>query len=723
MKLTLKGFAENLLLVANVFIVFLLVAGHKVIIPQWLMPIGRMHPMLLHFPIVLLMLAMVLEFFRFKAVYAKENLYQSFTSGLLLTATLFAAITVVMGLFLSKEPAYGGSLLNWHKWSGVSVVFLGSLIYWYRNATWYKTAAARGGAVLLTLVLIATGHYGATLTHGNNFVLEPVSKPTIVPKVPIAQARVFEDVILPIFSQKCLNCHNLEKAKGGLILADAQSIIKGGKTGPLYVPGNAQISLLLQRIHLPMDEKKHMPPKDEAQLTDEETAILKLWVQQNAEMKKKVLDLADTDSLRILSAAYLTPVRRPIDEEEEFDFSAASEDDIKTLSNNYRVIWPLAKNSPALTVTIFNKSSFKSRVLKELDPIRKQVTAMNLSGMPVVDNDLKQISEFKNLRKLILNFTKINGSGLKYLNDLEHLRALSLSGTKVTYKLVNELLAKSDITHLSLWETKLSAKEIKQLQKQYNEIEIVAGFNGTGQFSAKLNPAKLNVESSLFKQPFNLELKHAIKGVEIRYTLDGSEPDSLKAMLYKNPIPISSNTVLKTRSFKKGWISSDLIEFPLYKSAFKPDSITNILLPEENLNGGRAPALIDGQFGTVDIFQGRWAGYIKNNMETLMLFKQPVLVQSVGLNAIRHLANNTLLPQVVEVWGGKDPKHLKLLGTNRPLPAKLGDQPLIVTIEVQFKPQTLSCIKLVAKTTKKLPEWHPGKGSPAVMFVDEIFIN
>lgn len=721
MKITLKGFAENLLFAANVFIVFLLLFGHKVSIPNWLQPIGRMHPMMLHFPIVILMLAMVLEFFRFKAAYAKESLYQNFTSGLLLLGVIFSAVTVIMGLFLSREPAYGGSLLDWHKWTGVGVVFLGSAIYWCRNKAWYKTLAAKAGAVLVTLVLIMTGHYGATLTHGENFVLEPVTPAKHLAKVPVEQARVFEDVIMPIFSQKCLNCHNLEKAKGGLILADGQSMLKGGKNGQLFVPGKPEISLLLQRIHLPMDEKKHMPPKDEAQLTDDEMAILNLWVKQNGEMKKKVLDLAESDSLRILAAVYLTPSEMP--EEEDYDFGAADEEDIKKLSNNYRVISPLAKNSPALSVVVYDKTSFKPEVVKELETIKKQIVSLNLSGMPVKDEDLKVIAGFKNLRKLILNFTGVKGDGLKYLKDLKHLHALSLSGTAVSHKFVDAYADQSQIKVLTLWETGLDAAQIKALQKKHRAIKVVGGFSGNGQFSAKLNPAKLNVESKLFKQPFNLELKHAIRGVEIRYTTDGSDPDSIKAPVYKDPIPVSQNLVLKTRSYKKGWISSDLLEFPLYKSTYKPDSIVNLLLPEENLNGGRAPALIDGQFGSIDIFQGRWAGYIKNDFSTLMLFKQPVLVQSVGLNAIRHLANNSLLPQVVEVWGGKDAKNLKLLGTNRPVPAKKDDMPLIVTMEVKFKPQEISCIKVVAKTIKKLPEWHPGKGNPAVMFVDELFVN
>jgi hypothetical protein len=61
-----KGFAENLLFALNIFIIFFLLFGSDIVIPQWLQPVGRMHPLILHFPIVVLIMAMMLEFFRFK---------------------------------------------------------------------------------------------------------------------------------------------------------------------------------------------------------------------------------------------------------------------------------------------------------------------------------------------------------------------------------------------------------------------------------------------------------------------------------------------------------------------------------------------------------------------------------------------------------------------------------------------------------------------------------
>src|SRR5580704_13369576 len=191
-----KGFAENLLFALNIFIIFFLLFGSYIAIPQWLQPVGRLHPLILHFPIVVLIMAMVLEFFRFKESLRTEKLYHDFTTYLWLTGALFAAITAIMGLFLSKEPGYEGDTLQWHKWFGVIVVFVSTLIYWCRSKQWYTSKIARSGAVATILCLVIAGHYGADITHGENFILAPVWHPE-KKLVPIDKALVFRDVVEP----------------------------------------------------------------------------------------------------------------------------------------------------------------------------------------------------------------------------------------------------------------------------------------------------------------------------------------------------------------------------------------------------------------------------------------------------------------------------------------------------------------------------------------------
>src|SRR6185312_5229798 len=138
-----KAFADNTLFALNIFIIVLLLAGDHLSVPRWLQPIGRMHPLILHFPIVLLMLAMLMEFFRFRANFKEEKFYQDFTSILWLCGALLSALTAIMGLFLSREPGYDSIDVQWHRWFGVGIVFISSAIYFFRNDTRYSDRTAK----------------------------------------------------------------------------------------------------------------------------------------------------------------------------------------------------------------------------------------------------------------------------------------------------------------------------------------------------------------------------------------------------------------------------------------------------------------------------------------------------------------------------------------------------------------------------------------------------
>jgi uncharacterized membrane protein len=366
-KTNYKGFAENLLFALNIFIIFFLLFGGSIVVPQWLQPIGRLHPLIIHFPIVLLIMAMLLEFFRFRDTFRAEKLYHDFTAWLWLSGAIFAAFTAIMGLFLSKEPGYDGDIIQWHKWFGVIVVFVSTGIYLCRNAGWYSQKIARSGAGGMVLCLVIAGHFGADITHGDNFILAPVWHPE-KKLVPIDKALVFRDVVEPVFENKCNGCHNSGKSKGGLILTDEKFLLKGGKDGKLFVAGQPQLSLLLQRIHMPEGEKKHMPQSGKPQLTADEMAIIYLWIKENASFHKKVIDLPVNDSLRVLAANYLKPAEAI---EEQYDFAAADDKLIKKLNNNYRVIYPIAQESPALGVNIYNKKTYQPKMLEELSGIKK----------------------------------------------------------------------------------------------------------------------------------------------------------------------------------------------------------------------------------------------------------------------------------------------------------------------------------------------------------------
>jgi hypothetical protein len=85
----------------------------------------------------------------------------------------------------------------------------------------------------------------------------------------------YNDHILPIFKNACLNCHNPDKKKAGLDLSTYAGSLAGSDNGKVMESGNPSASLLVKCVRQTEDPK--MPPKGD-KLTDAEIALIEKWV-------------------------------------------------------------------------------------------------------------------------------------------------------------------------------------------------------------------------------------------------------------------------------------------------------------------------------------------------------------------------------------------------------------------------------------------------------------
>jgi len=715
----LKQLAGNLLFTANIFILFLLVFESRLVLPGWLQVIGRMHPLFLHFPIVLILVALIMEFLPHKESAARDW-HQNLSSTLLLIGALTAAVTVVMGLFLSKEEGYSGELLGWHKWAGVVVLWLASAIYWIKQWRVVHPVLIKTGALLTAAGLIIAGHFGANLTHGSNFVLAPVTGPQTAPMVPLEQAIVYEHLVRPVLEEKCMGCHNKTKAKGELIMETPEQLLRGGKNGKLWVAGQPDVSLLLQRVHLPLEEKKHMPPTGKPQLTANEIQLLTYWIKAGADFKTMVTALPPADSLRLLANIFLQP---PASTTPVYDFPEADEKTIAKLNNNYRVIYPVALHVPALVVNFYNKEAYNAKALEELLPLKQQITELHLQKMPVKDEELKTIAKFEQLRRLNLSFTQITGQQFDMLAALPYLESLTLSGAPVTLPALQRLRTSKSLKEVQVWNTPVTPAQLDQLAKEIKHIAFIKGFKDDGSTPLKLNAPVLENTALIFNNAMQLHLKHPIAGTEIRYTIDGTEPDSLHSPLFKDSVLLQQATVVKTRAFKPGWKGSEMVQFNFYKTTYIPDSIVYLGKPNKEYPGNSPKVLLDREKGDFEFASGKWQGFKDNTMQILLLFNEPKAVQDVTLSMLRNTGSYIFPPSAVEIWGGDDAHSMKLLKKATPPAATQNDPNANISVDCSFAPATVKCIKIIAKPTMRLPDWHPGKGQTGWVFVDEILVN
>jgi hypothetical protein len=713
---TLKKIGEAILLGGLVFLLFLLAFENRLQVPAWLEVVGRMHPMFLHFPIVLL----IISFLTLWLPIQKENEWLHF---LWLCAALSAVITSIMGLLLSLQESSDSDVLNLHKWGGIAIAFLGTFFYWFHSFFRNKKIVGKSYTVLATVCIIISAHWGADITHGQNFILAPVEKKEAVP---IDQAIVFKDVIKPILDEKCMSCHGEASKKGGLLLQDVAGILRGGKTGPLFEPGKPSVSLIIQRIHLPLQDKKHMPPSSKEQLTEDEASLLWAWIKSGAVIDKKVVSLPVEDSFRIMATRYLVPSDNYIPDQPVYDFKAADESKIRSLNNNYRVIEQLGKNSPALSVNFYGKSVYSSKALQELQPIKDQIVDLNLAHMPVKNDDLKTVQQMVHLQKLNLNYTDITNEGLLQLGNLKDLEELSLSGTAITSEALQKLLSLSRVNSLIIWNTKVDSTQALVLRNQFKKVNIETGYVDDGSVMMALTPPMMQTKQTVFDSPIEIKMKHPFRGVQIRYTLDGTPPDSVNSALYKEPIKINKSATLVARAFKKGWYGSEPSQSVYLKKGVNPDSIQLLTKPDPKYTSPNGKLLSDNNLSDVNFGNnpGEWLGYRKMNAEFMLYFHEKFDAQNVYLNMLKNIGGFIFPPVSVEVYGGTEKDKLKLLGKIEPEMPKKGDYDTkLIQEKISFASAQIKYMKIVAKPLQKLPSWHDGKGQPAWIFLSEIVVN
>lgn len=109
---------------------------------------------------------------------------------------------------------------------------------------------------------------------------------------------LFEERVAPVLIQRCIECHNRQKASGGLDLTTAAAARRGGDSGPALNLDRPAESYLLERVEL-----GEMPPEirgERQRLPEQEIDALRQWLRQGASWPdRRELDLFErTTDLR-----------------------------------------------------------------------------------------------------------------------------------------------------------------------------------------------------------------------------------------------------------------------------------------------------------------------------------------------------------------------------------------------------------------------------------------
>jgi len=251
--------------------------------------LGRLHPLVVHFPISLLWVGLLLECIAWRK---KSDQFQSAIGIILWVGTITAALAVGLGFILINQDDYTGNTITIHQWSGIVTTILSALTLYA-----FISKESKSYRLLLFLTVLGVsfaGHYGAMLTHGEDYLdltkEEKTQKIALNPslnveklqgKIDLNQKQDLGIEARNILANHCYDCHSIKKSKGKLRLDALDYILKGGKEGPAVVVGHPEKSEMIRRIKLPASDDDAMPTKGK-RLSKKEIEILELWVKQGA---------------------------------------------------------------------------------------------------------------------------------------------------------------------------------------------------------------------------------------------------------------------------------------------------------------------------------------------------------------------------------------------------------------------------------------------------------
>ncbi|HYJ37449.1 MAG TPA: c-type cytochrome domain-containing protein [Chitinophagaceae bacterium] len=441
--------------------------------------IGHLHPVVVHLPIGILMLACIFHWLSRKEQYVGLRSAARISLLLGMVTAIFACIS---GYFLSISDEYDEGLVNTHKWFGIVLAVCSILFYFFYRKNPDRKIHSIISVALFGLIII-TGHLGGSLTHGSDFLTKSFSASAedanLVRKpIPdVQEAIAYNDVIQPLFQSKCYSCHGKSRQKGGLRLDQQDRIMKGGKDGEVIVAGDAENSEMVRRLLLAREEEDHMPPKEKPQLKEHEIALIHWWIASGAPFSKKVKELPQSEKIKpiLLALQSADEERMVVSEIPDKPVEKADEASLQKLKEAGILVLPVSQNTNYLLANFVTTPQNGDEEVKLLLPLRKQLVWLKLGNTAITDSSLQILSTFNNLRRLHIDHTQITDSGLSNLKKINELRFLNLVGTKVTAAGVMQLKDLKNLESIYLYQTgvDLSAREL--LKRTFPKINIDYG--------------------------------------------------------------------------------------------------------------------------------------------------------------------------------------------------------------------------------------------------------
>lgn len=228
-------------------------------------------------------------------------------------------------------------------------------------------------------------------------------------------------------------------------------------------------------------------------------------------------------------------------------------------------------------------------------------------------------------------------------------------------------------------------------------------------------------EKALFSEQTTVKLNSSTDGANIYYTLDNSKPNK-ESTLYTQAIQLNNSTTIRALAVKKNYISS--LETKVHLIKTEAFHAVQFKVPFSN----KYPALGnftigDGVFGQDDNYTENWLGFEGEDLDVTIDLGKIKKAGTLKIDFLENIKSWIFLPETIEIShsiDGKDFTPIKTMKIEKPNSERKAKSHLF---ELNFPEKQLRFVQIKAKNIGICPNWHPGNGSKAWLFVDEVIVE
>jgi hypothetical protein len=244
-------------------------------------------------------------------------------------------------------------------------------------------------------------------------------------------------------------------------------------------------------------------------------------------------------------------------------------------------------------------------------------------------------------------------------------------------------------------------------------------FSVAAQDVFQLAPPIMKYPSVFFSHKAEVVLAFAQPGTVIHYTTNGNEPDENDPS-YTGPVVITDNfTTLKARVFGKGFLPSETTQATFVKDGLPLKKI-EFSSPNKTYGGEGVNTLMDNKGGATSYTSKTWLGFNQDTVSITISLNKKQKTGAVLFNLLQDYGSWIFFPYKAEVYSTVNARILKqgelFFTASENIDVNVC-RPYLISFKRKIK---TDFITLKFYLRNPIPEWHPGKGQPSWIFIDEV---